>query len=343
MKNYKREVLHNFAVQYLLKKGVTKGNALLIADSAVETEAMGVHTHGMSVFPYFEQAIFNIIDPKAEPVVIREKGSTALIDGNNGFSQLALKLASDLAIEKAKNNGTATIIGNNCSWLAALGTYLYPIVEKGYIAQLWAQTSTCVDAAPVGGIDPKFSTNPIALGFPASFGPSIFDIATTSISKRKVLQMVEDGELAPEKIFLDKDGNLSRDPKVVIEGGTILFLGGDYLGYKGYGLSLFNESLAAVAGGSCNNPHSETRQCFTLIVIDPEAFGGHDYYTKEMERFIGHVKASRLRPKVSGIRFPGEHRREILEESNVEGVKLNESLVIQLTELAKTYGIEWLD
>jgi LDH2 family malate/lactate/ureidoglycolate dehydrogenase len=339
MKTIAWKTLKEFGITYLEKKGVSHAHAEEITELAVQTEAMGVRTHGMAFYTYFEQAIPDDLVPEAEPVLVKEKGPTALIDGNSGFSQLSLLQACSIGLEKVQKYGTAVIAGRNCSWLAALGTYLLPISEEGYLAQLWAQTSTCKDAAPFGGYDPRFSTNPIALSFPTSSGLSLSDISTTSISMGRVNKMIEDGEQASEAIFLNSQGVLSKNPRDVIDGGSILFLGGQYLGHKGYGLSLFNEALAANAGGSCNNPASKMRQSFTLIIIDPEAFGGTEYYEHEIQRFIDHVKSSRKRPGFSEIRLPGERRMQLLEVSRAKGIVMEDTLVEKLNQLAQRYSL----
>lgn len=343
MKTFSWQTLQKFGEEYLVKQGVRLENAQKITDFAVRTEAMGVHTHGMALFSYLDTVLHSEINPKIEPRVEQNFGATALIDGQHGFAQLAFALAQELALEKVKQFGCAIISTKNCAWIAALGTYLVPLAEKGYVAQLWAQMTNCVDAAPVGGYSPRFSTNPVALAFPTPNGPSIFDASTTSIAFRKVLMMVEKGELAPEEIFLDKEGNLSRDPKVVLEGGTILFLGGNYLGHKGYGLSLFNEALAAVAGGSCNNPASKARQNFTLVVLDPAVMSGREYYEQEMGRFIEHLKSSALRPGFDAIRLPGERRIEALAKAPTEGIQVDKSMVALLNKIAEKHQLAKLE
>jgi LDH2 family malate/lactate/ureidoglycolate dehydrogenase len=339
MERYSWSRLREFGSQYLDAKGVLPEQAAEIAELAIQTEAMGVETHGMALFPYFEKVIPEGLDPKALPEVVREKGATALVDGNSGFSQLSLLKARELGLEKVQKFGTAVIAGRNCSWLGALGHYLVPIAEQGYLAQLWAQTSACRDAAPFGGIDPRFSTNPVALAFPMHTGVSIADFSTTMVSMGRVGRMIAKRETASVDMFLDAEGRVSRDPDVVPKGGSILFLGGEETGHKGYAFSLFTEALAASAGGSANNPKAESRQTFTLMLIDPEAFGGADYYRQEMKRFVSHVKSSRVRPGWSEIRLPGERRMKLLAQAQAEGIGVDEGLITRLNELGQRYGL----
>ena len=102
----------------------------------------------------------------------------------------------------------------------------------------------------------------------------------------KVNKLAREGGRAPAPVFVDTEGRLTDDPQAVLDGGSVLFAGGDLSGHKMYALSLWCEALTAMAGGSANHPEREQRQSFNLTVIDPEAFEGMDYYGEEMERFL---------------------------------------------------------
>jgi LDH2 family malate/lactate/ureidoglycolate dehydrogenase len=339
MKHCSKDALVEFGIQFLKTKGVEEKNAGIIAEIAVKTQAMGIHTHGLVIFPYFNQNIPELINPTAEPEVVKESGATAVIDGNFGFAQLALSLAKEVAVAKASQQGVGLVVVRKCCWLGALGPYLHSLTEQGYMAQLWAQTTTCRDAAPYGGIDAKFSTNPIALAFPTKGDPVLSDFSTTTISMGKTKRLAQSGQQAPEPIFLDSKGNLSTDPKVALDGGSVLFIGGAHFGYKGYGMSLWSEAIAALAGGECNNPEAKTSQSASLTVIDLRAFAGQDYFYGEIERFKAHMLNNQVRPGFKKIRLPGERVANNLRESYDKGVPVEEGLLETLNVLAEQHGI----
>ena len=335
------EDLTGFGTRLLVKKGVAEADARHIAEVAVVTEARGVSTHGAVIFANFDEQVGKSIDPAARPKVVRDQGATALIDGSRCFGQLCLRLASELAVKKAREHGVAMVAGRNTSWVAGLGTYLLPLAEQGFFAQLWAQSSACKDCAPVGGIDGTFSTNPVGLAFPAPEGPVVADFSTAVMSFGKARRLAAQGQKAPAPVFLDPEGNLTDDPNVVTSrDGTMLFMGGVTEGYKGYAFSLWCEALTAMAGGSANNPKVEGRQSFNLTVIDPQAFAGLDYYRQEMRRFIAHVKSSRLRQGVAAIRLPGERGARQLAESRQHGVELDGALFDKLNAIAAKNGLK---
>jgi LDH2 family malate/lactate/ureidoglycolate dehydrogenase len=332
--------LVRFAREFLVRKGASEANAGVVAEAVVSTEAFGITTHGLAFLPYAEGAIPGLIDPRAEPVVAAEGGAVAVLDGRRCFGQLAMHRAVELALQKASAFGIAMVSVRDTGWLAALGVQLLPLAERGMLAELWAQTNTCEDCAPVGGVDGRFSTNPVALAIPTDADPILVDFATSAISMGATKAMAKRGARAPERVFMDRDGNLSDDPNVVTAGGTILFLGGEHFGHKGYGLSLWCEALTAASGGECNNPGSRTQQNFTLEVIDPGMLGGRPRYLEEMSRFVRHVKSSRPRAANRGVRLPGERGLAALRAGKRDGVPVDDGVLAKLNELAAKVGIE---
>ncbi len=339
MKYYPLEEMEVFAAALLRAKGVPEANAGYMAGMAVRTEAMGITTHGLSVLGYLDSQIPEIINPKSEPEIISEKASAVLIDAKMGFSQLAMKMAVEKALEKAARTGIAMAAIRNASWLGALGPYLEPIARSGYLAQLWGQSSQCADCAPIGGIQGKFSTNPVALAFPGPENPVIADISTAAVSMGAVNRMAKNGEKARAEIFMDKDGKSTDDPKKMLDGGSIFFLGGPEYAHKGFGLSLWAEALTAMSGASCNNPEKDQTQNLNLTVIDVESFGGSDYFQKEIARFISHMKDNRLRPGYDEIRLPGEGSFKNLEKAEREGLPLDDGKLGMLNSIARKNGI----
>ena len=334
------EELEAFGIRLLTDLGVPEVHARAASEIVVRTEAYGISTHGLKAFSYLDARLGDLLDPRAEPVLVRERAATAMLDGNRCMGQTAVLRAIEIGMAKARKAGVAMVGVRNTGWIGALGPYLIPVVEQGMLAQLWGQTNTCKDCAPVGGIDATFSTNPVALAFPTGAIPVIGDISSASVAMGQVMTMMREGRTAAENIFMDRDGNLTDDPAVVQDGGSILFLGGEHFGHKGYCLSLWCEAISALAGGDCNNPAKMQRQVVNLTVVDPEAFAGGDYLATEMQRFIAHVKASRLRPGVEAIRLPGERGLKALAASKADGMPLAPHLAEMLNEIAERRGID---
>jgi len=340
MRRIPMQDLIDFGQRLLVAKGVGRPDARYLAEIAVEAEAFGVTTHGLVQWASLAGQIGESIDPTREPKVVRDVGASALIDGEGTIGQLAVRLGKQLAADKARQYGIGMVAVRRTSWIAALGIYLISLARDGLAAQIWAQSSQCQDSAPIGGIDARLSTNPIALAFPTDGDPVVADFSTAAISMGAVSRMAKAGRRAEHPIFMDNQGRLSDDPGVVRPDGSILLMGGEQSGHKGYALSLWCEAMTALAGGTCNNPDQPQAQSFTLIVIDPEAFAGREYFGREMKRFVGWLRSSRLRPGASEIRLPGQRGFRLLRRARREGVPVDDAALEQLNRLAAENGVD---
>ena len=337
--------LVDFGTRFLVRRGVPLRDAEYIAGVAVTAEAMGITTHGLVQLNALEGGIGKSIDPAKQPRVIKDKGASALIDGDGAIGQIAMRLAQELAVRKAKEHGVAFIGVGNTSWIAALSVYLIPLARQGLLAQVWCQSSQCQDCAPIGGIDPRLSTNPIALAFPTGGDPVVADFSTAAVSMGATSRMARSGQKAQHPIFMDDKGKITNDPAAMVDakgtrgGGSILFWGGESEGHKGYAMSLWCEAMTALSGGRTNDPNAPQRQSFNLMVIDPEAFAGREYFEAQIQHLISWLRSSRLRPGQDRIRLPGQRSQENLRQSEKQGVPVDEKVLANLNALAAKYEI----
>ncbi len=336
--------LIDFGASLLVSKGVRQPDAQYIARIAADAEAFGITTHGLVQLGAVISQIPDPINPAAEPKVVKDAGAIALIDGDGAIGQLSMRRAKELALAKAQQHGVAFVGVASTSWIAAMSVYLIDLAEQGFFAQLYAQSSQCQDCAPFGGIDPRLSTNPMALAFPTPGDPVVADFSTAAVSMGKVNQLTGNRQKAHAEVFMDNQGNVTDDPRVVRPGdgqppGSILFAGQMATGHKVYALSLWCEAMTAMVGGNCNNPDAPQRQTFTLTVIDGAAFAGMDAYRQEMARFIDWLKSSRALRGHDGIRLPGERGFTLLRQARAEGVPLSHAMLDKLNDLAASCGV----
>ena len=334
------ERLITFGAAFMTKRGVPDDRARYVSRIAVETEAYRQSTHGLAQFAMIDMELGEKIDPEAEPTVLGESGASVWLDGARCLGTLAMKRARETVMEMARSHGTGFAGVRNTHWLGALGMHLIPVPAEGLLCQAWAQTNTCKDCAPFGGVEARLSTNPIALAFPTEENPVVADFSTATLSMGGAHALVRGGETSATPRFLDRDGNPSCDPSVIDRGGTLMLMGGDTDGHKGFALSLFNEALTALAGGNANNPDVVQYQSFSLMVLDPAAFGGVDNFLQEMRRFLDHVRSARTRPGGQEIRLPGERGFANLADCRIHGVPLDDEKLDMLRKLAERNEIE---
>ncbi len=339
MKRIPMERLISFGVEFLRARGVPAEKARFVSELIVETEAFRQSTHGVVQFRSLHGALGRGMDPAAEPRVVAESGALAVIDANGSLPILAMKAARDRAIPMAREQGSASVLVRNSGWIAALSPHAAAVAREGLLCFAWAQSSSCEDCAPFGGIDPCFSTNPVAFAFPTAGDPVVADFSTSTMSMGATSVLAKRNQPTETPRFLDGNGAPTCDPSVVKNGGTLMFAGGETEGYKGYAMSLFNEALSVMAGGSANNPEAPGSQNFGLTALDPEHGAGRDYFVKEMKRFMARVRASRPRAGVEKIRLPGERGFAALAECRAHGVPLDDEKIEMLNGIAADCGV----
>ncbi len=343
MSRISMQQLIDFGLSYFMARGFSETAARAIADAGVSAQAFGITTHGLNQWLYIRGGIAaQTIDPGAEPEILREQGAIVHLTGPRVPGQTMMKQALDMVVPKARANGIAMAAIKKSHWIGAVGPYLIPVAEQGLLAQAWAQNSACADCAPIGGIEATFSTNPLALAVPTGGTPMIADFSTATVAMGKVNALIKAGRKADSPIFRDADGNLTDDPAVVCDGGSILFTGGSDYGHKGYAMSLWCEALTAMAGGDCNNPDLPQSQSINLTVIDPDAFTGRERYLTEFQRLTTRIKNVRRLPGVDTIRLPGERGFACLAESQKAGVPIDDSLRESLDAMADEADVQRL-
>src|SRR5438045_2090462 len=89
-------------LRLLLSAGLKPRNADLVADIIVDGVLRGDSIEALyQLRSMVEQIYAGEANPGAEPALIKDKATCALIDGNNGPGQLAGVLAADIAMAKA--------------------------------------------------------------------------------------------------------------------------------------------------------------------------------------------------------------------------------------------------
>lgn len=333
--------LVEFGANLLTSKGVSDDDAHYLADLAVTSHAFGAPTHGLPVLNYFVRSIGKTVDVTAEPVVVKDTGAAVFIDGRDGFAQLTMRLAKFHARRNARARGICMVAMKDVSWCAALGPYLIDLAEDGFLAQAWVEHSSCEDCPPFGGIDGRFSTNPVAFAIPTGGSPMVSDWSTASYSMGKIRMMKRAGQTAPEPIFITPNGELSDDPHTMERGGAMFHTGGRHFGYKGYTLSLWCEAMSILGGGYGHDPDRPAQQAINLLVIDPDGFGGRQHFTHEMQRLAQYVKSARPLEGHDDVRLPGEHSCKNIARARKDGVEVEDWVLQGLRQAADETGVEW--
>ncbi len=183
--------------------------------------------------------------------------------------------AIEKCIELADTFGVGIVAVDNAFHYLWGGGYVLDAAKRGYFAYTNC-TSALAEVVPFEGKFPTLGTNPHSWGFPTTEAigfPIIIDWATSVVAMGRVEQFKRENMSLPPNAAVDKDGNVTQDPH---EASGLITFGA----HKGYGLSLVNELVAGLIGGSLptlrsrwniGDENEKRTTCFYFQVIHPDA------------------------------------------------------------------------
>jgi len=317
--------------------------AELVASRLVKSDLTGHPSHGLLRIPLYMRMIRRkIIVPGANPELILDHGSTALLDGNRAYGQVAAEKTMAVAIERAFANGIAAVGVTNLGHIGRLADYAVSAARADCIGVVFTSAGGAASlVAPFEGSSARMATNPIAVGVPSDREyPIVFDMATSVWAEGKFRALRAAGKPAPEHTLIDRRGRPTKNPDDLFEGGAILPLGGEQ-GYKGYLLNFMVEVLAGLltGGGYAGMEGNPVfNNCTTMIVLDVKRFRPLPRFKMELENMIGYLKDSQtLQGKE--VLYPGEVEARREEELRRTGIPLDARTLERLQEEMDHYGV----
>ena len=136
---------------------------------------------------------------------------------------------------------------------------------------------------------------------------------------------------------MSNEGRLSDNPAdfFTTPPGSILPLGGQAFGHKGFALAILVEALTSgLAGHGRKDVPDQWGASATAVVIDPRFFGGLDAFTDESSFLSKLILASRPVDPERPVRLPGQAGLKLREQSLREGVNLSQKVVDDLNQTA---------
>lgn len=339
------EALRGFTAHAFAALGVPEADARAVAALMVEADLLGYDTHGLfRLRQYVNRLKGGGTNPAATPRVIRETAATALVDGDNGLGHLAMRMATDLAMAKARATGIGWVgvRGNNHAGPAAL--YVRPQAAAGMVG-ICAAVGSANHVAPWGGTDLLLGTNPIAIAAPSGGDdPFVLDMATTVAAVGKIKTLIQRGQMMPEGWMVGRDGQPLTDPNRHKE-GFLLPIGGP----KGYGLSVAIGLLAGVLNGAAfgsdvvdfsADTTSPTNTGQFVAAIDIAAFGDPAAFAATAARVFAELRGSAPLPGHDPVRIPGDGREAARAARETGGIALHPGLKRELDSIAAELGLD---
>jgi uncharacterized oxidoreductase len=346
MRRFLPEPLAQIGCALFEAAGCSDADARTVAEHLVESSLFGHDSHGtLRFYEYIDQIEAGTFDPVGRPHVVRERGSTSILDGGGALGAVAGQLAVERAGELARAHGVATVTLRNCSHLGRIGAYPLALARQGLLGIAFVNAGRMGrQIPPFGGIDGKLSTNPIAFAAPRAAGhPVLVDMTTSVVAEGKIRIARNRGLPVPEGWLLDADGKPTTDPGAYLGDpqGAILPLGG-VVGYKGTCLSMAVEILGGLLSGQgCAAGATVMRSNGMLLTAwDPGFFCDDDTYEQELEGLISHLHTSRVDPDIGRIQLPGDPEFTHADERGRAGIPIDDTTWERICDRARRIGLD---
>lgn len=339
---FRHQDLIEFATRLLSCAGLDADKAGTVAEVLVEGDLLGHDTHGLAQLgPYLRELESGSMEKDGAPRVLADAPAAVTWDGRRLPGPWLVLQALKLAAGRAASLGTCTVVIRRSHHIACLQAYLKRATDQGLMLLLACSDPNNASVAPFGGLDPVFTPNPIAAGFPTTGAPVLVDVSTSTTTNGLTNRLHAQGGKLPAPWLMDGQGRPSDDPAVLFADpkGTILPLGGKDSGHKGYGLSLMVEALSGgLAGHGRADPREGWGATVFLQVIDPRAFAGLEAFTRQ----TGHVAdlCHQSRPVgPSAVLTPGERALAMAARQREQGVELHPGIMPALAPWARKLGV----
>ena len=308
--------------------GYDDDDARILTDHVLDAALCGYEYSGLP-------KLLNVVDapqfrqPRRPVAVLRETGSTAMLDGGNNSGMVAAYRATEATIARAEANGLAIVCLAN-TWMTGRSAYYCERIARAGLVAIHTVAAPPM-VAPFGGVRPALGTNPIAFGFPTEGDPLVIDMGTSAFMGTDLQFRVRLGAPIPDGVALGPDGHPTTDASAARRGALLPF-GGPEGGYKGFGLALAMDALGALAAGARG---AADVSGYVFIAFKPDLFLSPEDYRREVSRRIEVVKATPRQMGVEEIRIPGERGYRTRERLWREGIEIERKIHNALGRLAE--------
>lgn len=312
--------------QLLLDTGFSESEATLCAKIFADSTADGYHSHGVNRFEEFLRTITDgHVQLGAKPERELALGSFERWNGKLGPGPLNADFCTKRAIALAKESGMGCVaLQNGSHWMRG-GTYGWQAAEAGCIALCF--TNTCPNMPSWGAKEANTGNNPVIIAVPRAEGHIVLDMALSQFSYGKMERLVLNGEALPFPGGYNTKGELTTDPKAILDSQRLLPTG--Y--WKGSGLSILVDLLVTLlSSGRSTAKIGETEAEYGLsqvfICFDTQQMNNEGRHKELVDEIISHV--TRAAPEKEGetVEYPGSGTIKRREKHMKEGIPIHDKV-----------------
>ena len=326
------EDMQNIFAGILIKNGLPESKSKVCARTFAQTSLDGVYSHGVNRFPRFVQYLKEgYVNVDAEPECVMQLGPFERFDGHLGAGIWNATHCMDRAISLAKSQGMGCVaLRNTHHWMRG-GTYAWQAVNEGCAAICFTNTKPNMPAW--GSKSASVGNNPLIIGVPHDQGPVVLDMSLSLFSYGKMENYQLMGKPLPFPGGFDDQGQLTTDPKPIIQNERTLPVG--Y--WKGSGLSIMLDLMASILSDGKTTYQigkepieyalSQVFMCFDLEQL------GHmrDTLVAEVKRSL---ELADLDESESGVFYPGQRTLATRKENTEKGIPVSEEVWEHIRSLA---------
>ena len=325
---FRKEPLERAIEAIVAAGGSRPEEARLVAENLVLANLLGHDSHGIGMIPRYIDALLEgglAVNQRVRVTV--DAGSLLALDGGRGYGQSIGRQAMQMAIERARQNGSCIVSLGNSHHLGRIGHWAEMAVAEGLVSLHFVNVLSHARVAPYGGRDARFGTNPCCIAIPLPGEPPfVLDYATSAVAQGKLRVAHNKGDKVPLGRLIDTEGNPTQDPRyaVVPPFGAMLPFGE----YKGSGMAIACELLggALTGGGTWHHPESDHQRVLNgmlAVLLDPQRLGTAEAFEREARQFLDWLRQSRPAPGFDRVRIAGEPERETRAKREREGIPVD--------------------
>ena len=319
----------NLASEKLKKSGATTENAIPLAKGIIDAENQGIKSHGFHYLPiYCLHLSCGKVKGDALPSLQQISNSAFKVNADNGFAHRAIDFAFKEIINSAKQNGIASAGISNSYNCGVLGYHTRCLAEQGLVGIGF--TNAPASIAPLGGIKAVVGTNPFSIAVPVDGKVKlIVDQSASVIAKSEISVRAKTNEPIPEGWAYGPDGKFTTDANEALK-GTMAPSGG----YKGFGVGLLVEIMAACLGGGNLGTQASsfandvggppgTGQFF--MAFNPSMFNKN--FNTQINQLLNSIEEQ------EGARIPGSSRISNFDKNKEAAINIKDTLFETISKI----------
>jgi len=334
------EKLKHIMLDVLLKLHVNQDSANNLVESITEASLKGIDTHGLALFPHYEEGFrLGRLNKNPDFKIIKNNGSAKVLDADGAVGHHAGRFAMDFCIDMAAKYGTGIVAVKNSSHFGAANFFTEYAAKHNMIGFAYTNTNSLVKAH--NAVEPFFGTNPICFSCPIEGEePFCLDMATSVISWNYVRNHKVTNKKLQDGLAYDENGQFTTDP---FKARCVRPIGD----YKGFGLGMLVEILCSVLTGSNighdlqpmfgSNMSKKRGISHFFQAIDISKFTNVKTFSNNMKALCKTIR--NLKPlEGKTVMVPGDPEKIAMAKRKKEGIPIEENVWKEFLAITEEFG-----